>query len=614
MAQYRYGWLPDLPDLRDRYVRGVGSAVLPSSVDLRDHMPPVYDQGSLGSCSSQSIAAAIEYERIKQGLTDFVPSRLFIYYCHDEQTEVLTDRGWKSWASCDRSETLGTVNKFTGNIEFQRPSAWLRRDYDGPLHFGAHRSLDFAVTPNHRMWCRTDRSNELRFYKASEMPATALIPKAPSGHCGIEIRSVSLGRREMTGDDFAALVGLVVSDGWVDSQETTIRGGRVGFCCHVHGPRMEAIHAMAGRIGATFEPKYSRWTICDTEMARWFRANCYDGLKYEAQTKRMPSIVFQMCQRQIDHLLWMFGDRTCRPDGTVQFCSTSAGLIDDLQRLLLLVGKRGAICSSGQVLPISYLKNGTSITPRSPMIFLSEHKPGNIWLRRRERAVEVDHYRGEIFCATVPNGTLITRRNGSIMMSGNCERVMEGDPSSDSGAAIRDGIKSVASQGACSEADWPYDISKFAVQPPQNCYTDAKLDLVTSYARVPQTIDAMRGVLAQQQPFVFGITVYDSFESQQVATTGIVPLPGGNEQMLGGHAILAVGYDDALRAFIFRNSWGSGWGQNGYGMIPYTYLTNSDLASDFWTISAVSGVSMSADLHGMLKSLDARFGKLFVNH
>lgn len=192
-----------------------------------------------------------------------------------------------------------------------------------------------------------------------------------------------------------------------------------------------------------------------------------------------------------------------------------------------------------------------------------------------------------------------------------CERAMEGDISSDSGAAIRDGIKCVASQGACSEEDWPYDISKFAVQPPQNCYTDAKRDLVTSYARVEQTIDAMRGVLAQRQPIVFGITVYDSFESPAVAANGVVPMPGSSENMLGGHAILAVGYDDASRVFTFRNSWGAGWGNAGYGTIPYAYLANSDLASDFWTITGVNGVSLSADVHGMLKSLDKRFGKIF---
>ena len=167
------------------------------------------------------------------------------------------------------------------------------------------------------------------------------------------------------------------------------------------------------------------------------------------------------------------------------------------------------------------------------------------------------------------------------------ERVVEGTVESDSGAMIRDGIKSVAKLGVCTEESWAYEVSRFAEKPADDCYTAALDNQALSYQRVPRTLDQMRGCLANGYPFVFGFTVYDSFEGREVAATGVVPMPGDGESILGGHAVLAVGYDDETQRFLVRNSWGPGWGQGGYFTIPYSYLTNRGLASDFWTISKV---------------------------
>lgn len=168
------------------------------------------------------------------------------------------------------------------------------------------------------------------------------------------------------------------------------------------------------------------------------------------------------------------------------------------------------------------------------------------------------------------------------------ERVMEHTVASDSGAQIRDGVKSVATQGACPETEWPYNIAQFAVQPTPQCYIDAKLHRAIAYQRVARSIQQMQGCLADGYPFVFGFTVYESFESQQVARTGVAPMPGPNEQVLGGHAVLAVGYDNASQAFRVRNSWGTGWGQGGYFTLPYQYLLSTGLSSDFWTIRTLA--------------------------
>jgi C1A family cysteine protease len=181
------------------------------------------------------------------------------------------------------------------------------------------------------------------------------------------------------------------------------------------------------------------------------------------------------------------------------------------------------------------------------------------------------------------------------------ERAIEGTVGSDAGAQIRDGIKSVASQGDCPESEWPYDDTpadpntgifppgaKAATQPPQSCYDDAIKHKALNYQSIDQNLADMKGCLSSGYPFVFGFTVFESFESEDVARTGNVPMPGADERIVGGHAVLAVGYDDDESRFICRNSWGSDWGDAGYFYMPYAYLLDNNLSDDFWTIRLVA--------------------------
>jgi C1A family cysteine protease/GH25 family lysozyme M1 (1,4-beta-N-acetylmuramidase) len=180
------------------------------------------------------------------------------------------------------------------------------------------------------------------------------------------------------------------------------------------------------------------------------------------------------------------------------------------------------------------------------------------------------------------------------------ERSMEGHVGSDSGAFIRDGIKSVANLGDCPESQWPYDGSpaqgdgtfppgaKAAARPDQRCFDIAIGHRALTYQSVNRNLADMKGCLASGYPFVFGFTVYESFESAEVGNTGIVPMPTAGESIVGGHAVLAVGYDDESRIVICRNSWGDKWGAKGYFYMPYAYLLDDNLADDFWTISLVN--------------------------
>jgi len=167
------------------------------------------------------------------------------------------------------------------------------------------------------------------------------------------------------------------------------------------------------------------------------------------------------------------------------------------------------------------------------------------------------------------------------------ERVIENDVSYDAGAYLHDGISALEKYGVCAESLWPYLVNKYAIRPPTNCYTAALSDRVLTAQNIRPVLATMKQALAQGYPFVFGFTVYSSFESSTATRTGIIPMPGPRDYILGGHAVVAVGYDDTHQWFIFRNSWGSGWGDHGYGYIPYAYLTNTSLVSDLWYITSV---------------------------
>lgn len=163
------------------------------------------------------------------------------------------------------------------------------------------------------------------------------------------------------------------------------------------------------------------------------------------------------------------------------------------------------------------------------------------------------------------------------------ERLIEGTVKSDAGAEIRDGVKTLATQGACAESEWPYTVSKFKTKPVKKCYTDGLKNKISTYYRITDLNSALQ-CLADGFPFVFGFSVYDAFESADVAKTGVLNMPAKTEKMLGGHAVLAVGYDMPSKRFIVRNSWGDSWGQKGYFTIPFDYVMNPNLADDMWTL------------------------------
>jgi C1A family cysteine protease len=169
------------------------------------------------------------------------------------------------------------------------------------------------------------------------------------------------------------------------------------------------------------------------------------------------------------------------------------------------------------------------------------------------------------------------------------ERVIEGTTASDSGAQLRDGIKSITKLGVCNEPLWPYETLRYAKKPPPEAYHDALDHQALEYQRVAQEGFQMKGCLATGFPFVFGFMVYETFEAPAVARTGRVPMPAPGEVPVGGHAVMAVGYDDKRQAYLCQNSWSTAWGEQGFFWMPYAYLGDAQLVRDLWTIRSVEG-------------------------
>ncbi|MEW4154043.1 C1 family peptidase [Bacillus thuringiensis] len=165
------------------------------------------------------------------------------------------------------------------------------------------------------------------------------------------------------------------------------------------------------------------------------------------------------------------------------------------------------------------------------------------------------------------------------------ERYLEGTVNEDNGAYIRDGMKVLQQIGTCPEVEYPYNIAHFRDTPTPRQVTDAAAyRMISQYYRVNNVL-TLKTAIAEGLPVVVGFLVYESFESEDVAQTGIVPIPNTNqESLLGGHAVLAVGYIqiEGENYIIIRNSWGTDWGDEGYCYMPESFFTLG-FVTDMWT-------------------------------
>lgn len=506
-------------------------------------------------------------------------------YCVTADTEVLTERGWVAYPEYNWRDPLATVNPVTHNLEFQAPFQKHIYEYDGPIVCSTNRRIDFAVTPDHQMYVRKwderkrTLSSQYSFVRAADIGWYAGLLHAPSGWLGTDLVEVEIpGDRRYDGDDFIAMLGLIVSDGYAGGAGGSRQGkgtrNWVSFASFREESRA-AIEALAARIGFHESPsRRGVWMRYDAgHLAEWIRQNCYTSPSLRAQAKRTPEIIKCASVRQIKEFLHWFDDRS--RNGT-WFYSASKRLADDIQELLLRIGKRGSVTS---VPPKTSYLNGVAINGRGGFqVYVSDTE--RLCLDRKKH-IETDHYKGLVYCAAVPNHTLLTRRNGSVLVSSNCwtystghalmlQRLRDNQPlvrlNPHATAAI---IKGGRDEGGWSglsakfarevgyaeegtgSGQWPLHSRNLKYDTPELRANMAKHKVVEDY------VDLTRSVYDQNLTF------------DQLATQLLLNNPCPVDFNWWSHAICAVRLVRVERGsygILILNSW-SGWGRFGLGVL-----------------------------------------------
>lgn len=192
--------------------------------------------------------------------------------------------------------------------------------------------------------------------------------------------------------------------------------------------------------------------------------------------------------------------------------------------------------------------------------------------------------------ANATNSLFFIMSSGKITLSRlqlyMCYRAKDGlSLTQDTGGSLRGAMKAISDYGICNEFIWPYVIANFAKLASSTAFKSIYSIKNFSYLFLRNDLNLIKNALASNSPVLIGVRVYSSFQSGTSPTTGIIPMPDSTkEQLLGGHAVLLVGYSDTNQLFKFQNSWGSGWGDKGYGYLPYNYILSSFLTPDLCTI------------------------------
>lgn len=504
-------------------------------------------------------------------------------YCHTADTEVLTEKGWVAWPDYNWTDPIGTVDPVSHALEFQRPFEKHIYDYDGPMIHSTNRRLDFGVTPDHQMYVRKwdesrrTLSDQYSFVRAGDLGWYTGLMHAPKPQIGTNFVAVEVpGDRRYNGDDFMALLGLIVSDGYAGGTENTKNW--VSFASFREDLRPE-IKSLAERYG--FHEVPSRpgvWIRYNAgPLAEWIRENCYIDGKTGAKNKRIPPLVKCASPRQIKHFLHWFDDRNrCG----LQFYSASKRLIDDLQELHLRLGKRSHV-GKGKPKVARYNGSASGEIRSDGGYTLTVGEADRLCLDRKKH-IETDRYKGPVYCAAVPNHTLVTRRNGSVMVSSNCwaysttgcviairafnnqkYKPLNGHSVA---APIKNGRdeggwcglsakyimeNGVAVMGA-GKGQWPEHSRNTRHDTPE-CLKQKK-----KYRVDEAFIDLSRAAYDQEMTF------------DQIATCLLLNIPCALDFSWWGHSVLGcdlVDLGDGRYAIRIRNSWTDGWGDLGFDVL-----------------------------------------------
>lgn len=612
----RYGWRPSLPGSFDGIADTAGLRV-ETEVDLRTALPPVFDQGQLGSCfpagtlvrMADGSERAIENVRLAEhvvtaeGRTGMV--RQTMVRMHADGLVKLSLWGYGGLRMTGEHPVLTRRG-------YVRAAELFASDVVGLPRYTAPETTTIYVA---EFLTKQERMLKAGVRKMGALP----------GRADVAVRVASLPDTIDLTERFGRLAGLFLAEGSTDS-------GKVCWTFGAHErdtlvPETVDLLRDLGVDGYVQErPNNSINVVCyGTAWSRLWERLCGTG----AGEKVIHPVIAGGPETFRRAVLggWLAGDgymgrkigRHQRVVGTTVSKALAVGLYDIAQSLGLKPLLRREKAKTNDAANKRRDFYSVDVSERAGHGGRqAEQDDTYVW--RKVRALEQEEFAGLVYNLSVEgdesyvaegigvhnctaNATACAFQWDAILdgkLDGPLsrlwiyygERKIEGTlGQGDTGAEGHDAYTVASTLGIPPESAWPYDISTFQGPIPALATKDETYYKLTKPVHaVPQTETAIKQVLSNRQIVTFGFTVYESFESQAVAETGIVPMPAKGEKILGGHEIAVVGYLAAHpQHALVRNSWGVGWGLKGYALFPWAYLASRSLSSDLRTIVRPAG-------------------------
>jgi len=330
--------------------------------------------------------------------------------CHTPDTEVLTETGWKLFKDCTILDKLATVNPETQELTYEYPTTLLEYDYDGDMYYSNHSYLDFGVTSNHNMLVRKWNEGKRTLNDNYEL----IEAKDLGWYCGL-MANVNFKGNEEYPDIYLKFLGIYVAEGCM-RKEPKKSGYSIQLAAFKEREKI-FIRNLLEELNITYQELKDRFTFCSKEL--WTNLKELGFLGIKAPFKFIPKFVFTLSSKKIEQFLigHKMGDG-CEQCGHWSHYTSSVKLANDLQRAIFLSGKQSRISTRGP--RRSVMKDGRIVIGKYPEHRISSCENNQISIERKEQ-IKVENYKGKVYCATVPTyHTLITRRNGTILISGNC--------------------------------------------------------------------------------------------------------------------------------------------------------------------------------------------------
>lgn len=486
--------------------------------------------------------------------------------CHIEGTEVLTQRGWLDFRQVTDEDVLATVNPISKQLEFQIPTARQCLEFDGELVACGGLNLRFAVTPDHRMWRRKwdesirTLSDEYDFVTAEKMGWYSGLLAAPVG-CSVytEVRDRRIGDatrgQRVSADALLEFMGIFLAEGCLYD------AGHGNYRVEIAAVKLSCrgeVKRIVSALGFHVVDYPDRYTIYSKALFEFLKEAYQTG----ARTKQIPRWIVGATPEQLRLFLDAFalGDGHDTKNGRRFYWTSSRAMADALQEIYLRLGIRTTVVARE---PRDVWIKGRLIAKENVSLsyVVSPWRKTTLSIERKQ--LQRIPYHGAVYCATVPNGTLVTRYEGRVLISGNCvghgwahwlhsspfrqyldprgiyhlaQFVDEWNGENYEGTSVRAGAKVLAELGAIGSYKWTWQASTVA-----------------------------RHILTVS-PVVIGVEWYEGMA--EPADDGVMNVTG---ELLGGHCVCLVGYSSRTNQFKVKNSWGTGWGKGGYG---YLYLTD----------------------------------------